>query len=253
MIKTVIFDLDGTLYRGKTVIAGAVEKVGELRSKGIRVLFFTNAATRSRKGVAEKLLGMGFEVKGDEIYCGSYVVAHYVREKYKGKSVMIIGEDGFREEIEMAGIKISEKPGIVVVGLDRELTYEKLCNAHKALMAGALLIASNKDHTYPTENGSLPGSGSIVSAIEYAGEVQAQTIGKPNPYAFELIKKDFKLKNSEVMMVGDRLNTDILFAKNAGIKSTLVLSGSTNKEHLKNSQIKPDYVTKSIRDLTLSL
>ena len=248
MTMAMIFDLDGTLYVGKTPVPGAAETLETLRSKGVKVLFLTNAATKSRADIAIKLTKMGIRAKKEDVYGGAYVLAKYIAQNHKDKRVYVVGEKGIFDEFREVGIQTADDAEIVAVGLDRMVTYEKLCKAHIALTKGAIFLASNKDHTYPTEKGHLPGSGAIVSAIEFASEKKPYVVGKPNTYVLELIKKEHKLKNEEIMMVGDRLDTDITFAKNCGIKSTLVLTGTAKKSDIRS--IAPDYVFESVRDLT---
>ncbi len=250
MIKAVIFDLDGTIYVGNRIIEGAVAKVEELRGKGIKVLFFTNAGTRSRKGVALKLEGMGMRTEPGAVYCGAYLLARYVDEKHKGKSMFVIGERGILEECEELGITLKEKDAdIVAVGLDRSFDYQKLARALDELGRGAILLASNKDATFPTEGGPKPGAGALVAAVEYASGKKAEVVGKPNKYSMKLIEKEHSLKPSEILIVGDRLDTDIKYAKECGIRSVLVLSGASRREDIR--EIKPDSVLGSVAELEL--
>lgn len=250
MIGAAIFDLDGTLYVGGTAVPGAVKKLEELRSKGIKVLFLTNSASRNREGVALKLSGMGYEAHKEEVYCGSYLLARHIADKHPGKKVFAVGDKGVSDELQEAGVEIVEEGAdIVAAGLDHSFTYEKLSRALKELRKGAAFIASNMDPTYPTEKGDMPGAGAIVTSIECASGIKPHVVGKPNCYALDLIKKNCNLSNDEIMMVGDRLDTDIEFARNCGIKSALVLSGDCKKSDIKG--IVPDYVFQSVAELTL--
>jgi HAD superfamily hydrolase (TIGR01457 family) len=249
-MKTVIFDLDGTIFLGKTVIPGAKEKIEELRSQGIQTLFLTNAGTRTRKGVKKKLTGMGFDIPEEEIYTGAYSLARYLANDYPGKKAYVVGEQGLVDELQNAGIEIvDENADIVAASLDRGFTYKKLAIAQKMLLNGAVLVATNHDYTFPVENGVKPGAGSIVMAIEVASGKKAISLGKPNTYGFDLMQKEKGIKKEETLFVGDRLDTDITFAKNCGIKSALVLTGVSKKEDIKD--MKPDYVFDSIADLIL--
>jgi len=252
-VKCAIFDLDGTLFLGKDRIEGANVALHAMREKGIKILFLTNAGTRSREGVAEKLRSRGFEANADEVYCGSYLVAKYIAMHLPGKKAYVVGEPGMVEELNAAGIEVSDDAGIVVGCLDRQINYEKLGKAHRLIRKGAEFIASNKDHTFPTEHGSMPGAGAIVAAIEFSTRRSALVIGKPNPYAFALMKEEKSLKASETLMVGDRLDTDIAFAKNCGIKSALVLTGTSKKEEIKEKGINPELVLETVAGLPKEL
>lgn len=250
MIKAVIFDLDGTLYLGKTEIAGAQEKLDDLRSKGIKTIMLTNAATRTRAGVVEKLSTMGISATVEETYCTSYFLAKYISQNHPGKKAYVVGEKGIFDEFSNHGIEtVGEGADLVVVGLDRTLTYEKLAGALKELNRGAQLIASNQDVTFPTENGMRPGAGSILAAVEACSGKKAIVLGKPSTYACDLIMKDHGLGKDEMLMVGDRLDTDIMFAHNCGIKSALLLSGVSKKDEIK--EIKPDYIFESVANFSL--
>lgn len=250
MIGAVIFDLDGTLYVGGTPVPGATKKIEELRSDGIKVLFLTNSASRSRADVALRLSGMGFSAEKEDVYCSSYLLARYIAENHPGKKVFAVGDKGVPDELEGAGIEIVEgNADIVAVGLDRAFTYEKLARALKELRNGAAFIASNMDPTYPTEKGDMPGAGAVVASIEWASGKRPYVIGKPNCYALDFIKKEYGLHNDEILMVGDRLDTDIEFAKNCGIKSALVLSGDCKEGDVKETV--SDYVFKSVAELIL--
>jgi 4-nitrophenyl phosphatase len=178
---------------------------------------------------------MGFEAEKEEVYGTAYLLARYISTKFPRKSAYIIGEKGMAEEFSDAGIEVCDHADIVAVGLDRHVTYDKLAKAHVNIEKGAMFIASNLDHTYPTEEGHLPGAGAIVAALVNSTGKSPIVIGKPNGYVLSLIESEHGVKREEMLMVGDRLDTDIAFAKDGGIKSALVLSGST-----KRSQVESD-------------
>lgn len=248
MIKAVLFDLDGTLYVGRTPIPGAAEKVRELQERGLKVLALTNAATTSRERVSKRLGEMGFALGKGCIYTSAYVLACYIREKLPGKKVLIVGEAGMGEELEETGVEVVESGGdIVAAGLDRKFDYARLSIALSELERGAEFLATNADATYPTERGNLPGAGSIVAAIEAASKRKALIVGKPNPYTLELIMREQGLESAEILMVGDRIETDIRFAKDCGMKSALVLSGASGKKDA--GEIVPDYIFDSVAGL----
>ncbi|MDD5340062.1 MAG: HAD-IIA family hydrolase [Candidatus ainarchaeum sp.] len=250
MIKAVIFDLDGTLYRGKTPLPGAAETLDALRGRGVKALFLTNAATMGRAEVAAKLNGMGLRAKKEDVYCGAYLLARYIAQNHKGNPVYVVGEKGIFDELKEMGITtVEEGAGVVAVGLDRRFTYDKLAKAHLALKRGAVFLASNTDATFPVEGGELPGAGGMVAAIEKVSGKRPHVTGKPNPYVMELIEKEHGLKKQEIMVVGDRLETDIAFARNCGVKSALVLSGASKKEDIRENGMRPDYVFGSVAEL----
>ncbi len=246
-IDAVVFDLDGTLFLGRTPIPGAIEAVGAVRSAGFKALYFTNAGTRSRRGTAEKLLGLGFPATERDVYCGSYMLSRHINAAHPHKTVFPVGEPGLLDELRANGIVISGEADMVAVCLDRTLTYEKLGRAHFLLRRGAVFLATNKDHVFPVESGTLPGAGSIVAALEFSSERTPYVVGKPNPFAFGLMAAEHGLSAGKTLMVGDRLDTDIAFARNAGLKSALVLTGNSKRADI--GDLKPDLVLESVSGL----
>ncbi|NYZ77377.1 HAD-IIA family hydrolase [Candidatus Micrarchaeota archaeon] len=251
MLKAVLFDLDGTIYKGETAIAGADDALGKLRKRGIRVFFISNAATESRAGVVKKLARMGVRSSEKEVYNATYATAKCIKENFRGKRVFCFGEKGMKEEFAKHGIKIvdDERAEVVVVGLDRTIDYDKIAVSCNAIRNGAVFIATNEDALFPVEDGYLPGAGAMVAAVERCTRVKPFVIGKPGPYFAELIIRENKLGKKEMLIVGDMLETDVKFAKNTGIKSVLVLTGMTKRKDLKNAAERPDYVLHSIAQL----
>jgi len=250
-IRAVIFDLDGTLYRGKKAIEGAAECIAKLRKAGIMIFFLSNAGTNKREEMARKLIAMGIDAKPEEVYSSAYGAARYIRERYgKGSRFYAIAEKSMIEELEGFGLYFDdEKPDAVVVSLDRNANYGKIAKAYLLVKSGAEFIATNKDPDYPVENGSMPGAGAIVAAVEASVQKKPTLIGKPETRLIDWMLHDRKLKKSEVLLVGDSLITDVAVAKKSGIKSALVLSGITTEKQIKKTRIKPDAVLRSVKEL----
>ena len=245
-----ILDLDGVVYRGRTVIPGACESIERLRSSGPRVVFLTNNATRTREAIARRLVDMGILCNAGDVISSAYAASVYIKENYGSSTIYPVGEQGLVEELERAGHTINERDAdYVVAGLDREFTYEKLARALDLLMNGAGFIATNNDTMLPTEHGFLPGAGSMVAAIQAASGVVPYVIGKPNKPIMDVLLKEYGLKSEECVMVGDRLETDILAGIKAGMRTVLVLTGASGKEDIESSGIRPDSVLDSIADL----
>ncbi|NOZ58627.1 MAG: HAD-IIA family hydrolase [Euryarchaeota archaeon] len=240
--KAFVLDLDGVVYRGRTLLPGVEEKIAKLRRRG-RVLFVTNNSTKTRAEYAEKLSSLGVEVREDEIITSAYAAALYIAEHYPRAGVYVIGEAGLRKELEWRGISVRESDcGVVVVGLDRRFTYEKLAIAQNHLLRGAELLATNRDPTLVTERGPIPGAGSIVAAVERASGRRAKLVGKPSKIMGELILRHLGAEPQDALLIGDRLDTDIAMGKALGMRTALVLTGATKREEVERSRIKPDYV-----------
>lgn len=156
------------------------------------------------------------------------------------------------EELTLRGVKIvdNENADIVAVGFDRTLTYDKIAIAFKAIIKGALFIASNEDPSFPVEDGLMPGAGVAVGALRFCTGKKPFVLGKPHTYMINMILRENNLKKDEVLMVGDRFDMDIKMAKKARIKSVLVLSGISSYEDVKkNGKLKPDFVLKDLSEL----
>ncbi len=252
-----ILDLDGCVYRESQVVKGAVKTLACLQEKGHTVTYATNNALLSRKQYFKRLRGMGFNVKPEEIMCAAYAAGEFLRKK-KAKKVFVIGAKGLRDEIRKAGTRIvGEKHSVkgvdfVAVGLDRQFSFEKLLAAQQFILGGAKLLATNKDATYPGANNTVfPGCGSIVASVEAASGKKAFVVGKPGPFMLEKLLAQTGYALKDTLVVGDRYETDILFGKNAGAKTALVLTGITSKKDLKRvpKKLRPDYVLQSVAEL----
>lgn len=167
MITTIIFDLDGTLYLGEHAIDGAARTLEKLRSVGKKLFFLSNAATRSRKQQLLKLRGMGMVVHHGEVYNSAYATACYIEQNHPGKKVFVICEGGVQKELKLKGIIVAgaAQAEVVAIGLDRNITWNKIAAASLAIRRGAVFIGTNPDPAYPTKKGLMPGAGAIIAAV----------------------------------------------------------------------------------------
>lgn len=252
MVKGFLIDLDGTLYLGNQPVRGSREFVDFLKENNIPFLFLTNNSTRTPEQVAEKLEKMGIQAHPSKIYTSANTLADYLREHYKGcHNAYVIGEDGVLRELENLGwriVKDYKEAEFVIVGLDREVTYEKLKQAVLAIQRGATFIACNRDSSFPTPEGFLPGAGAIVNAITTVVGVEPLVLGKPNEYIIRYAVKRLGVPLEDTAIVGDRLDTDIALGKKMGMVTILVLTGvNKNEEEIK--EIKPDFVFEDVGEL----
>jgi 4-nitrophenyl phosphatase len=251
--KGILADLDGTVYRGRTLIPGVEQVYRDLSQKGVKWLFLSNNATRLPSDIAKRIRGFGLEASGDQVVNSAAALLYALSKSYRGNRVLVVGEPGLALGIEQAGASLVEDPlqaDLVVAALDTGFTYDKLKRAHLAIQHGALFWATNMDSTFPVENGFHPGAGSIVAAIATAaGRPPDRIFGKPSTDMAALALEVLDLPRESCLVVGDRMETDILFAKNAGIDSALVLTGATTAADIANYAYSPDYVLDSIVDL----
>jgi 4-nitrophenyl phosphatase len=252
--RAFLLDIDGVFVRGGEPLPGAAPALAQLREHG-RVLLLTNNSTKSRAGTAERLREAGIPVEPEEVLPSSYVAAQYLRRRFGSTRFWYIGEAGIREEMELAGhILVSPKEAEwIVVGMDRALTYEKLAAALRALLRGARLLATNEDPTFPTPEGLVPGAGAVVGALRGMGFPPEIVVGKPAPIAFHVALELLNLRPAEILMIGDRLDTDIAGALALGMDTALVLSGVTQPDDLKETEVHPTYVAQDLAALVRDL
>jgi phosphoglycolate/pyridoxal phosphate phosphatase family enzyme len=250
MIKGYIFDMDGVIWDGDQRIPHAVEKINELSKAGKRIIFLTNNSLRSRDTYVKRLNEFGITAKKDDVLISSYAAGIYMMKKNGPSKVYALGTDDMKAELREAGHTIVEKGAdFVVSGLDKTVNYEKMTIALQNITAGAELIACAPDVTY-LDNGEIKlGSGAIKAALEAASGKKATLIGKPSKVIMGIAKQMMGLKPGECMVVGDKLNTEIVAGKREGMKTTLVLTGETKLKEAQVSEIKPDYVIVDLREL----
>lgn len=250
-IQALIIDMDGVLWRGDTALPGLSDFFAFLRANNIPFTLATNNARKTQDQYVQRFAGLGIEIFPKEVMTSSLATAEYLKTQYPPETRMyVVGEDGIHQALTDAGFVISEENvAAVVAGIDFELTYNKLKIATLQINKGARFIGTNPDLTFPFEDGFAPGAGSILAAISAATGKQPAIIGKPESTMFEVALQRMKTDPARTAMIGDRLETDILGAQRAGLKTILVLSGIAQPEDLKNSDIKPDWVFRGIDEL----
>lgn len=250
-----IFDLDGTIYVEDAIIEGVAEAIKALKARGDRVVFLTNKSIAKRVDYVNKLNSLGINVELEEVINSNYITAHYLKTHMKtGDTAYVIGEQPLfaelaEEKIELAAIPASAS--YVVLGWDREFTYDKLNDAFQAWRNGAKIIATNPDRTCPVQGGEIPDCGAMIGAIEGAtGEPVTMITGKPSSLmANYILNNVLEMKAADCFMIGDRLETDIKMANEAGIQSVLVMTGITNSDMLEMASFQPNYVLDSVKDI----
>lgn len=248
--KTILFDGDGVLWRGDTPIAGIAELFTYLDETGINWALLTNNNTRSAQDYVDKLIKFGIPADLSRVFTSSTATATYLLETYgRGAAVHVVGMSGLLVTLEEAGFKLStgetmpeHKVTAVVSGMDRQITHDKIKVAMRLIMGGADFIATNTDGSFVTPDGVNPGTGMVIGALHYASGTAPLVIGKPEKAIFETALKRFEAAAEDSLMVGDRLNTDILGAQRLGIPTAAVLTGVSSREEIAASEIQPDVV-----------
>ncbi len=251
-----LIDMDGVVYLDSRPISDAIDFVREARERGKRVLFLTNNSRYTVKEYAARLRSMGLECDSECIFTSAVATADYIAENLspRGRKAFVIGGDGLREELRRVGLELVEGEQakwaeLVVVGWDVELTYEKLKVGCLAIYRGAEFIGSNPDSSFPSPEGIWPGAGAIIACLEKATGRKATVVGKPNIFMMQLALARLGTAPDRTLMIGDRLETDVLGGWRAGMDTCLVLTGVTRREDLEGFEPRPDYVVESLKEL----
>jgi len=255
-IRGVIADMDGVLWRDKEILPGASAFFQQLAADHIPYTFATNNSTRTAAYYVEKISALGIKVSEAQIISSSIATADYLKQVYPRETcIYVVGEIGIREVLQTAGFtlieSIDEPVQLVVVGLDRDISYQKLHFASTHIRRGAIFIATNPDKTFPIPGGLSPGAGSIVAAVAAAaGKSPDRIVGKPGFPMFQIALQHLGTAPHETLMIGDRLETDIEGAAHVGIRTALVLSGVTaDRSIIAESSTQPDIIADDLAGL----
>lgn len=250
-IRCFALDMDGTIYLGEQWIDGAVEFLHRIEETGRNYVFVTNNSSKNAAVYVDKLHRMGLDVGEDKIVTSGQATIHYLKQHFPEKKVFLLGNQLLQEEFEQAGILLEEEhPDVVVTAFDTSLDYRKMCRVCDHVRAGLPYLATHPDYNCPTETGFIPDAGAIhafihASAFRYPDRI----IGKPNEDIVEYLTSRVNVKREETAMVGDRLYTDIAAGRNNGLKSILVLSGEASMEDVRRSEVLPDLIFDSVKEI----
>ncbi|WP_295779424.1 HAD-IIA family hydrolase [uncultured Microbacterium sp.] len=253
-----VFDLDGTIYLGETLLPGAARLIEGLRERGKRVVFCSNNPTKRPTDYAAKLTRLGLPTPAEEVYTSLAATVSWIRRTMPDAAVFPIGEAPLVEALAAAGIEMSEDPAridLVVSSYDRTFAYDKLQIAFDALWfhRRARLVTTNPDRFCPFPGGrGEPDAACITAAITAGTQIECEAVfGKPSKDLLDIIVAETGLDPATSVMVGDRLATDVLFAKNTGMRSALVLTGETDPAMVEAAPAaqRPDYILERIDDL----
>lgn len=254
-IGAFFFDMDGVIYRGHAAIPGAAALIANLQARRIPFLFLTNNATLTAAQFQAKLAAMDILVDEDAIFTSSLATAHWLAGQ-TGARVYVVGESGLREAIAQAGLEVVtdwRRAAWVAAGLDREATWHSLKDAALAIRAGARFVATNNDATLPTEEGELPGAGAIVAFLRTASGVEPTIVGKPQVAMFEQALARCRVSAAATVMVGDRVETDIVGAQAAGLRTIGVLSGVSRADAFAQLTPPATWIFDSVAEINAAL
>jgi len=250
-IKTVLLDMDGVLWHGSEPVIDIQSLFKCIRDSNLQAYCVTNNSTSSVGYHLERLRGFGVSLSPQQIITSAEATGAYLKKTFsEGGDVFLIGEEGIRQALEQRGFDILEvgsnkDPLAVIVGLDRGFNYRVFNQAVQHIRRGAQFLGTNPDLTLPTPQGPAPGAGSIIAGIEASSGKKAHIIGKPNMDLYSLALSRSSSQPGEVIMIGDRLETDILGAQRLGMLTGLVLTGISTREQAENWNPQPDIIAEN--------
>jgi NagD protein len=241
--KAFICDMDGVIYRGKEVLPGAKLFMDWLNRNAKRYLFLTNSSERTPRQLSERLAGMGIEVEPEHFMTSAIATAIFLQSQLPGARVFAIGEHGLNQALTEAGYTLTENnPDYVILGETENYNYEKIEKAIHCVLAGARLIGTNPDLTGPSEKGIVPACRALIAPIELSTGRHPYYIGKPNPLIMRHSLKRLGCRREEAVIIGDRMDTDIIAGIESEIQTVLVLSGITSREDLERFAYRPGII-----------
>ena len=245
-----ICDMDGVIYHGNRLLPGVAEFVNWLKRNKKKFLFLTNSSERSPKELKEKLQRMGIDVEENNFYTSALATAIFLHSQKPNGTAYIIGEAGLITALYEVGYTMnSYNPDYVVMGESRSYSYERIEKAVNLVLNGAKLIGTNPDLTGPIEDGIAPATKALISPIEIATGKNAYFVGKPNPLMMRNALKIINCQRENTIIIGDRMDTDIIAGIESEIDTLLVLSGITLKKDISQYPYQPKYVLNGVGDI----
>lgn len=251
-IKAIVSDMDGVLWRGVQPLPGLISFFDFLHEQNLPFILATNNSRKTQDDYIHKLTGMGVSnIQQHNIITSGTATASYLQTQYpKGTKLFVVGGDGLKQMLVLAGFSLVEEDAeVVVCGIDFDLTYSKMRTATLHIRNGVPFVGTNPDTSFPSPTGLVPGAGSILALLESASDVAPTIIGKPERAMFESALRTLGTDPSETLMIGDRIGTDIQGAQAVGMKTALVLTGVETEESVKTSEIQPDVVFAGLPEL----
>lgn len=251
-IMTYLMDMDGVLVRGAQLIPGADEFIGRLRAAGKSFSILTNNSLYTPRDLQARLALSGLHVTADELYTSAMATAQFLHRQTPNGSAYVIGEAGLTTALHDIGYILSEtRPDYVVLGETLSYSFVRLTQAIRLIHDGARFIATNPDVVGPTEAGIVPATGAVAALVYEATGVKPYFVGKPNPLMMRSALRRLDGHSETSMMIGDRMDTDIIAGTEAGMATTLVLTGVTTRESVARFPYRPTHIVDSVADIVV--
>lgn len=249
-VKLFVLDMDGTFYLGDRIIDGSLEFLETVKNTGRDYIFFTNNSSKIPSVYVDKLAKMDCLVTPQQVMTSGDVTIGYLNAHYRDKPVYLVGTPVLEQSFREGGIKlVEEAPEVVVVAFDTTLTYHKLERACTFIREGATFLATHLDINCPTEEGFIPDCGSMCALVSLSTGQEPKYLGKPFAETVEMVLEKTGYRRNEIAFVGDRLYTDVATGVNNGAKGFLVLTGEAKLSDVENSDVEPDAIFFSLKDI----
>lgn len=243
-------DMDGVVVHGDHLIDGAQELIDRLQGSGVKFLILTNNSIYTQRDLAARLRFMGLEVPLESLYTSALATARFLHAQHPAGTAYVVGEAGLTTALHDVEYTLSEnEPDYVVLGETTSYSFERISRAIRLVMAGSRFIATNPDPIGPGRGGLLPATGALAALISRASGVDAYFVGKPNPLMLRTALRELDVHSEEAIMVGDRMDTDIVMGTESGMETVLVLTGVTRREDVDRFPYRPTRILDSIADL----
>jgi NagD protein len=253
-LPSFLMDMDGVLVHEEQAIPGASRFIKALREAGLPFLVLTNNSLYTPRDLAARLGRAGIELPPDHIWTSALATAQLLSDQRPGGSAYVIGEAGLTTALHQVGYTLTERdPDYVVLGETRTYSFEAITRAIRLIQGGARFIATNPDPTGPSPTGVLPATGSVAALIATATRVQPYFVGKPNPLMMRSALRAIDAHSETTVMIGDRMDTDIVAGLEAGLETVLVLTGISSRADVERFAYRPSRIIESVGDLEVDL
>ncbi len=250
--KSFICDMDGVLVRGNTVVPGAQEFIERLRARDIPFLVLTNNPLYTPGDLSHRLKIIGLQIPTENIFTSAMATARFLQTQRPGGTAFVIGESGLTSAMHEAGFIITDhQPDYVVLGETTSYNFELVTRAIRLVATGSRFIATNPDASGPAEQGIVPACGAMAALIETASGRSPFFIGKPNPLMMRTALNYLGAHSESSIMVGDRMDTDIIAGVQSGMETILVLTGMTRREDVQSYPFQPTHIVESVADISI--
>lgn len=251
-VKNYLMDMDGVIVRGDRLIEGAQDWIRRLREREAKFLVLTNNSIYTPRDLEARLRYLGLDLPDGSVYTSALATARFLHSQRPGGTAYVIGEAGLTTALHDVGYILSEiNPDYVVLGETTSYSFERIARAIRLILGGARFIATNPDPVGPSEHGIVPATGSVAALIAKATGLSPYFVGKPNPLMMRSALRAIDAHSEESVMIGDRMDTDIISGMEAGLETILVLSGTTTREEAERFSFRPNHIKGSVADIVV--